>query len=107
MKLAVARKHPHPLVESGVSRFAPSTRISAIDDSSILKMDDPTGLGGERLAMGRNQNRSPCATMRAHDVEDEALGNCVDLAGRLVSEDDRWRCGKSDRETRARQFSSR
>jgi len=70
-------------------------------------MNNPTCLGSEGLAVGRNQNRGASATSLNKNVKDGTLSYCVDLSRRLVSEDDGRRRRKRDRETRPCQFSPR
>src|SRR3546814_17782438 len=67
-----------------------SSQATLADDPAVLHLDDPSASFGERRIMGDDEQcRAGRVLAREEQVDDGRAGRSVQIAGRLVGEDDR------------------
>ena len=78
-------------VEHAVGR----RREHLVDDLAIGEEDHPVGVaGGDRIVRDHHDRLAEVAHRAAHELEDLGAGPAVEVAGRLVGEDDRRLAGQ-------------
>src|SRR5262249_23515190 len=97
---ATAATASRPLPNTRCNEAARTSTASPIDDPPVEQMDDAIGSGCGAIAVRDDQHRAAALSSPVQEVEDQRLVRLIDLARRLVGEQDLRIVGERHGESR-------